>query len=981
MQDFLSKLNRTQRAAAEEIFGPVLVAAGPGTGKTQLLTSRIVEILEKTDGGAESILCLTFTENGAKEMQARLQKWIGAAAFRLTICTFHAFCQKILDTYPEIFGLRFQNSRVADDLEKAIVFRKTIDGGKWNYFRPFGDPYFWQAKVLKAISDLKRENVSPENLAELVALEQKRMENDPQNFYARNCAGGKKGEMKKNVAEKIQKWGEKMVEFSVLWQQYEKNLQAENYFDFDDQVAAVVREIAKNEDLKHDLQERYQFILVDEYQDTNRAQNEILFLLGDFDQSPNLFCVGDADQSIFRFQGANVGNIGHFHQKYPQTKTFSLEENYRSAQQILDAAFGVIVQNKDRIDGRNGLRSAGQKAGKAGKIFRGRFLGKFGEGVFLADKIREKIDSGVAPNEIAVICRQNRAVKEVAEILQKFGIVVAADFFQNILDAQEVCWLEKILRVLQSPQKNERAFLELLHGEFWPNQVSNSDLWTLSIEFSPQNSIYSVAEKNLAAGKILAQIQEWRRSFFYLAEKYPRTLAEKVWHDSGLAKYAAGKKDAVARLGKVRKFLEVLEDGGGSLESKLARIELHRELAIAIAPDPLPADRKSVQILTAHRSKGSEFEIVFVPGVCDGVWGNRRRQIEVGLPPIGGRGWEKETLQSPRNPTAPTESFSDEKSRENEEERRLFFVALTRAKSEIYLTGAQKDHLGREKNPSIFWHEIPENLVSELETEVLDARAAEVLPAFLGESPPKLSRDEREILRARAAEFVWSFTSLQAFLECPKKFLYLHLIRVPAPKNKVLALGVAIHRALEEFFSRGEKMEKTFKTVLERQGLGVAEREVCCEKGLEILKNYIDSGAGNFSAADKIQTELEINGKIGEIKVFGKVDLVDLGQNLAIDFKSGKPKSIKSGDRFWRQLVFYDLLFRGGEFGEKQMALEFLGGEKIERKFLEITDNDRAIVAAELKNANNQLQNLEFPNVENAEKDPEIEYWQNFGRG
>ena len=195
--------------------------------------------------------------------------------------------------------------------------------------------------------------------------------------------------MKKMSPKKFKNGAKKWWSFRPL-AAVRKNLQAENYFDFDDQVAAVVREIAKNEDLKHDLQERYQFILVDEYQDTNRAQNEILFLLGDFDQSPNLFCVGDADQSIFRFQGANVGNIGHFHQKYPQTKTFSLEENYRSAQQILDAAFGVIVQNKDRIDGRNGLRSAGQKAGKAGKIFRGRFLGKFGEGVFLADKIREK---------------------------------------------------------------------------------------------------------------------------------------------------------------------------------------------------------------------------------------------------------------------------------------------------------------------------------------------------------------------------------------------------------------------------------------------------------------------------------------------------------------------------------------------------------------------------------------------------------------
>ena len=252
---FLQHLNKAQREAVEKILGTVLVIAGPGTGKTQVLTSRIANILRETDAGPESILCLTFTESGAVEMRNRLQKWIGAAAYKVSISTFHGFCEGVLQDYSELFFKDGQSFSVADDLQKALVFRKVIDSSHWKYLKPFGDNYFWQRSFLSAVSHLKRENVSPFVLRDkFIPAERERLENDPANFYLRDSKFGKKGEMKSGVLEKIEARVGRMLEFCDVWKAYDKALFGRRLYDFDDQIQMVVKAVSENEEfLDYDL--------------------------------------------------------------------------------------------------------------------------------------------------------------------------------------------------------------------------------------------------------------------------------------------------------------------------------------------------------------------------------------------------------------------------------------------------------------------------------------------------------------------------------------------------------------------------------------------------------------------------------------------------------------------------------------------------------------------------------------------------------
>ena len=210
----LANLNASQRQAVEAIFGPVLVVAGPGTGKTQLLTTRIAHILQTTDVGPQAILCLTFTENGATEMRRRLQQWIGAEAYQVKIQTFHGFCESVLQDYPAFFDDEISDFNLADDLERALIFRKVIDQKSWKHLKPFSDKYYYQRAFLGALSELKRENHTPKTLLALLPEEKERLLNDPGNFYKRDSKYGKKGELKAGLLEKIEKKIERMAELS-----------------------------------------------------------------------------------------------------------------------------------------------------------------------------------------------------------------------------------------------------------------------------------------------------------------------------------------------------------------------------------------------------------------------------------------------------------------------------------------------------------------------------------------------------------------------------------------------------------------------------------------------------------------------------------------------------------------------------------------------------------------------------------------------
>ncbi len=1024
LQSTLNQLNPEQRRAVEQIFGTVLVIAGPGTGKTQMLTARIANILQETDTDPGNILCLTFTDSGAIEMRNRLQRWIGPDAYKVQICTFHAFCQKVIMDYPELFASLMQSegenghSRLqddeqgglADELQQALIFRKIIDSKSWKNLKPFGDNYLWQRPFLSALSTMKRENISQEKFLDLIPKEKEHMESDPDNFYKRDCKYGKKGEMKSASRQKIDDRIAKMYEFVEIWKIYELKMNETGSIDFDDQIRFVVEALGTNESLKSDLQEKYQFILVDEYQDTNSAQNQIIWHLADFDDAPNIFAVGDDDQSIYRFQGASLENIVEFRENFPDTQTISLTKNYRSAQKILDAAFTVVGNNKERIDVEKVLTSSGVNKEFEGKIEKAIFPSRFSELIFIAERIQAAIKSGTSLDQMAILVRENKEVKEVAEHLQKFGITTRTKVAENILEDQNVKYLIQMLRIFDDPSL-DYEFFDFLHAPFL--DISSHEIFDLTIvtnngrknvlkilndrcrneeaskEKIPKNAVQlpgMETEPESQISKIFKIFVKGHKAYHH---QHPARIAENLFYESGLADFILhkGNTNRINDLLKIQKLFDWMTKQVSTLhqtnphfnplQEVLKIIDLHIELNIPIFPDSPPSDAQAVQVMTAHKSKGMEFDIVFIPGLVDKVWGNKRSRSGIPLPELFAQHHDQ-----------------------NEDERRLFFVAMTRSKKDLILSYAEKDFSDREKLPSQFWHEIPEEHCEIVTTDVIQAKAQELIPTFFATpTTPLLTGDEKDILSKLVTDYVWSASSLQDYLDCPRKFLYTRLLRMPTRKNKHFSLGIAVHQALQRLLEQlrdtgvlpGEAyFLKVFETTLIGEKLNPAEYKNCLHHGKELLTRYYKENQTKFSSNVELEYNFrKYNPKISDISVTGKMDKIEISDDnksvVIVDYKSGKPKTIKHGESLWRQLVFYDLMARNTpefKWTVDSLVLDFLRPDprtdKLEQKVLVVTEKDRAQVESELKEANERLQNLEFSMVDNEKNDEEIAYWQKF---
>ncbi|KKU46916.1 MAG: UvrD/REP helicase [Microgenomates group bacterium GW2011_GWA2_46_7] len=327
-------LNAEQKKAVDTIDGPVMVVAGPGTGKTQTLALRIANILLKTDTRPSSILALTYTESGARAMKNRLIALIGPAAYDVTISTFHSFCAEVIRQNPADFTLD-PASEPLSELEKFKLIYGLISTSHLSDLRPVNAPYHYVKAILAAISNLKREGISPDRFDKLLASEQ---------------ADFDSSDLAPSVAKVVAKNLAKNRELSILYRGYQKALTENQTFDFEDMINFVRDAFSNNDEFLRTYQERFQYFLVDEYQDTNSAQNELLQLLTSFwgDQA-NIFVVGDPDQSIYRFQGASIENMLGFFKQYPSASVITLSANYRSTQIILDAAESVIKHNSSRI--------------------------------------------------------------------------------------------------------------------------------------------------------------------------------------------------------------------------------------------------------------------------------------------------------------------------------------------------------------------------------------------------------------------------------------------------------------------------------------------------------------------------------------------------------------------------------------------------------------------------------------------------------
>lgn len=919
------KLNTAQRTAVDTVEGPVMVIAGPGTGKTQILTLRIANILLKTHAEPENILALTFTEAAASEMRRRLANTIGPRAYGVHISTFHGFCNEVIRSYPdqfrEIVGRKPSDEAAQVRLIQEAIDRKGTDGK----LRPLGDPAYYVSPVKSAISALKREGVAPRDLR--LRIEARITETNEREDL-RHTKGAHAGKIKAEYEKKLGQY-EKSKELADAYEEYEALLAAEKLYDYDDMVMRVMMALEEDDLVLRLLQEQYQYFLVDEHQDTNSAQNRILELLANFHANPNVFVVGDEKQAIFRFQGASLANFLYFKERYPEAQLITLTENYRSSQSILDAAGSMISGNAERISdvlqGFDGdlLARSGHEA-KPIEIFE---LEKADDELcFVAKRAGELVRAGVDPRQIAVLYRDNRDIQPFARIFEKHGIPFKVESKRNVLEDPGIRNILTLLRFV-SDLGSDEALFNVLHIDFLG--LEPLDIYKVNrIAVEKRKPLIEIMawEKLLeeagieSAGtfkKLAGLFSEWRK----IALNDPVTeLFEHVVRDSGCLDAALASADPALRINRINTLFNEIKamveaNPHISLTETIARFALLESQGIPLKEGAETFVPEAVRCMTAHGAKGLEFEHVFVVNAYDGHWGNKRTREMFPLADILGADRARVSAAL-----------------KNDDERRLMYVAITRAKKHVHISYARIGSDGREQLPSQFIEEMDPRVRMKGDAAPYTMGPEEQARSMF--APRKTSRQgalEKAYIGHLFAERGLSATALNNFLSCPWKYVYMNLLRMPKAPSIPQVYGVAVHAAMRAHFdalslgtAEKELFIKTFEETAQGTILAREENLPVIEKGRKALSGYYDHYNGAWFTETKNEVGVRgivLSGKNGlpDIELTGKIDKIEFlpdGAINVVDYKTGRPKSRNelegktkdsSGD-YKRQLVFYKLL-------------------------------------------------------------------------
>ncbi|MGG4012060.1 DNA helicase PcrA [Bacillus smithii] len=645
-EKLLSGLNKEQQEAVKTTEGPLLIMAGAGSGKTRVLTHRIAYLMVEKAVNPYNILAITFTNKAAREMKERVGQLMGGAAEEVWISTFHSMCVRILRRDIDRIGFN-RNFTILDTTDqqsviKGILKDKNLDPKKF-------DP----RAILGTISSLKNELIDPESYSKQVG-----------SYY------------------------ERIV--SEVYEEYQKRLRKNQSLDFDDLIMTTIHLFQRVPDVLEYYQRKFQYIHVDEYQDTNRAQYLLVKLLASRFQ--NLCVVGDSDQSIYRWRGADISNILSFEKDYPNARVILLEQNYRSTKRILQAANEVIKNNYNRKPKKLWTENPEGK-----KIVYFRAENEQAEAQFVAGKIKELVESGKRQlSDFAILYRTNAQSRVVEEVLMKSNIDYTIVGGIKFYDRKEIKDILAYLRLIANPDDD----ISLLRVINVPKRGIGSTSMDKIARYAQENdlSLFQALEEADFIGlspKITKAVLEFRdliKGYTQMQEYLSVTeLVEEVLDKSGYRDMLKAEKtlDAQSRLENIDEFLSVTKGFEENSEDK-SLIAFLTDLALVADIDRLDEEdnnQQAVVLMTLHSAKGLEFPVVFLIGMEEGVFPHSR-------------------------------SLMDEE--EMEEERRLAYVGITRAEEELYLTNAQMRTLyGRTNlNPvSRFIQEIPEDLLDEVVIE------------------------------------------------------------------------------------------------------------------------------------------------------------------------------------------------------------------------------------------------------------------------
>ena len=941
-----TSLNNEQRKAVDTIEGPVMVIAGPGTGKTQILAARIGKILLETDSLPENILCLTYTDAGTIAMRKRLQQFIGADAYRVNIYTFHSFCNDVIQDNLQLFEKTFLDA--ISELESIQLFKILIDSLPKNHplKRYKGDVYYEVNNLRSLFSTMKREGWKPDYISEKIDEYINDLPLRDEFIYLNKYKEYKAGDLKQNKINAEKDKMEKLRAAVNEFQNYQALMYKKNRYDFDDMINWVINMFEENKNILANYQEKFQYLLVDEYQDTSGIQNKLVYLLINYWDKPNVFVVGDDDQSIYRFQGANLENMIEFANRYSEDLiTVVLTSNYRSTQPILDISKTLINKNNERLVKKiKGLSKelvcySKELIGLKNNPVIHEYNSIKDEMADITNRVTELIKQNIAPGRIAIIYKENKYGEELATYFGLKKIPFYSKRSINVLTQPFASKIIQLMRYLNTehdiPYGGDEMFFEILHFDFY--KIPTIEIAKLTVETKTlkykgeQTSIRKLlSDKANKQGNNLFEpgIHQKLKDFSFMIEELIadvvnitlQELFERIIKQAGVLSYIMQSSNKISLLQLLTALFDFIKDETSrnptlQLKELISILDLMEKENIALPINKVAGNDKGVNLLTTHGSKGLEFEYIFFAGANASIWENKRK-------PGGGYKFPD------------TIFASQPASADSEELRRLFYVALTRAEQHLYISYAKLKNDGKNLEPSKFIIEIIEEHDLPIEKIELteEAQIEFALLNFTAQAP-EIEQAEEDFISGILEKFVMNVTALNNYLSCPLNFYYRNLIRIPSGKSEAAEFGSAIHYALEnlfqkmrdrkkEIFPSSEEMFADFKCYIKKHRENFTKEAFNrrIEYGEEVLRNYYDKYVNVWNKSVIVETNIRgivingvpIKGQLDKMEFNGKdVNVVDYKsgdiENALLKIKPPNDKNLNGGD-YWRQAVFYKIL-------------------------------------------------------------------------